>query len=142
MLGLRAPSGKTGSKSVFNLPIANSLGLDRQESISLLKVHALKNPVAYSTERSKLFKQIVTNMVEINHNVIWNLLSTGQDESGTQFIKFDGKDFNPNVPDQEIAEISNSFAQTILKMWEKVFDDILPPSFADQADKKMSTVVV
>ena len=143
MFGLRTSStSKIGQNSVFNLPIANSLGLDRTAAISDLKIYALKQPVKYSMERNALFKKIVTESVELNHAIVWNLLSTGQDPDGNQLIEFGGDNFQPCVPDAEIAQISNSFAQTILKMWEKVFDDILPASFADAADKKMSSVPV
>ena len=120
----------------------NTLGLNRQAFLQKLKVYALAHPVDYSNERQEIFTQVVTGMVEINHEVIWSLLSSGTSPDGKQIVEFGGQSYKPNLEDQTIAQISNSFAKTILAMWEKVFEEVLPDSFANAADRKMGAVNV
>ena len=132
-----ASAERTGPASAFKLPILNTLGLTHKRFQSLLQVHALSNPKTYTTTRLKIFDVIVSKMVKDMHEKLWCLLSTGKDEDGNEIIKFPGVDIGPSLPDTEIAQISNAFAQQIYTMMLKVYDDIVPEAITAASNAKL-----
>ena len=124
--------------SVFKLPIRNTLGLDALKSKSLLKSFALQNPVDYTKMRSKAYDTIVSGLVESNYEIIWNLLKNGQDEKGRTIISLDGTEWSPNLPDQEISKIAGGYAESILNLFDDIFEKILPSDYKSMADDKLT----
>lgn len=129
--------GRTGVASAFKLPILNTLGLTHKRFQSLLQVHALSNPKQYTTTRLKVFDIIVSKMVKDMHEKLWCLLSSGTDEDGNKIIDFPGVDIGPSLPDTQIAQISNAFAQNIYKMMSEVYDDIVPEAITAASNAKL-----
>lgn len=134
-----AKDDKSGLDSAFRLPILNTLGLANKKFRAQLQVYALSSPKAYTTRRLQIFDQIVSKMVKEMHDMLWNLLSIGTDIDGqTKIIDF-GTDvtLGPSLPDTEIAQISNAFAQQIYTMMTKVYDELIPESISAQSNSKL-----
>ena len=136
-----ADSKKSGMNSVMKLPISNALGLDAQRAQNILKIYCLNKPTEYSITRQKVFDCVVTDAVSSLHQTIWALLSSGVyvENDTEKHIDFEGSTWSPQLPDADIAEISNKFAKSQVEMWNQLFSDVLPDRFEQMAAKKMTT---
>ena len=131
---------KTGIDSAFYSNVRNTTGLLATQSKADLKHFALSNPADYTKFRSRVYMDVVGNMVERNYETIWALLSDGIYEKGDgQFVQLDinGTQFHPNLPDQEISRLANGFAEAILKAFDEVLSNVLPDNYRDLAEDKI-----
>ena len=143
-MGDQVRNPKTGSNSVFKLPISNSLGIEALEARNKLKNFALQYPAQYTQLRGDVYVGVVKNMVELNHEIIWNLLAKGmfRDKAGTDNpIEAPVLDkWSPNLPDQEIASISNGFAESIMIAFNEIMAKIMPDDYRGLAEDKMINI--
>ena len=128
-----------GSKSIFRLPISNTLGINALESRAKLKDFALQYPAQYSKLRNQVYLSVVKTMVEDAHKTLWDLLSSGilPDKSHIQVQR---ENWSPNLPDQEIGKLANGFAESIMTAFESIMSKVLPDDYKTLADEKMINI--
>jgi hypothetical protein len=131
-----------GEKSIFRLPISNTLGIEAIEARAKLKDFALQQPAEYSKMRNEVYIGVVKSMVENAHDTLWNLLATGAMPSGDK-IQVAGKEWSPNLPDQEIGRLANGFAESMMTAFEDIMNKVLPDDYkALSEDKQMNIAKV
>lgn len=132
-----------GVKSIFRLPISNSLGIEAMEARNKLKNFALQHPPDYTELRGKVYTDVVKAMVETNHDILWELLAAGQtrDKDGVKHqIKVNGVDWSPNLPDQEISRLSNGFSESIMNAFTEIMGQIMPDDYRELAEDKLMNI--
>ena len=137
---LRAERNGTGKQSAFHSNVKNTTGLLATQSKARLKHYALTNPAGYTAFRSKVYMDVVGQMVEQNYEVIWNLLSEGSYPGGRLEIDDGDGPYTPNLPDQEISRLANGFAEAILKAFDDVLSNVLPDNYRDLAEDKIHVI--
>ena len=134
----------TGDKSVFKLPISNSLGIEALEARNQLKNFALQYPAQYTELRGAVYVGVVKNMVELNHEIIWKLLANGKvsDKDGNEqpISATNLPNWSPKLPDQEIASISNGFAESIMIAFNEIMAKVMPDDYKGLAEDKMINI--
>jgi hypothetical protein len=131
-----------GEKSIFRLPISNTLGIEAIEARAKLKDFALQQPAEYSKMRNEVYIGVVKSMVENAHDTLWNLLATGAMPSGDK-IQVAGKEWSPNLPDQEIGRLANGYAESMMSAFEDIMNKVLPDDYkALSEDKQMNIAKV
>jgi hypothetical protein len=131
-----------GEKSIFRLPISNTLGIEAIEARAKLKDFALQQPAEYSKMRNEVYIGVVKSMVESAHDTLWNLLATGSMPSGDK-IQVAGKEWSPNLPDQEIGRLANGYAESMMSAFEDIMNKVLPDDYkALSEDKQMNIAKV
>lgn len=135
----RQPGNNT--KSVYQLPITNSLGLDAKKSRALLKTFALTKPAEYSQARMDVYDNVVKALVTDAHKVIWELLANGKFQGRFIFTGHnDLPNWSPNLPDSQIGTISNGFASSIMDNFEEILNIIMPDDYKSMAEAKMGNM--
>ena len=124
-----------GSKSIFRLPISNTLGISALESRAVLKDFALQKPAQYSKMRNEVYVSVVKKMVEDAHETLWELLSEGKMPNGRN-IRVDGRNWSPNLPDQQIGQLANGYAESMMKAFEDIMTKVLPDDYRQLAEDK------
>ena len=134
-------------KSVFDLPILNTLGLDNMSAKAELKAYALQNPVEYTKVRSEIYKKVVSNIVLTSYKSIWKLLkqglttnpADGQDEKLFPDTS-DLKDWTPQLQDAEVGRLATGYAESMLNLFEDIFEKILPSDYKQLAEDKLTSM--
>lgn len=124
-----------GKKSIFRLPISNTLGISALESRAVLKDFALQQPAQYSKMRNEVYVNVVKDMVEKAHQTLWELLAEGKMPSG-RHIQVNGRDWSPNMPDQQIGQLANGYAESMMKAFEDIMGKVLPDDYRQLAEDK------
>jgi hypothetical protein len=130
-------------KSVFDLPIKNTLGLDNMRRKAELKAFALQHPVEYTKARAEAFEDIVSQMVEDSYRIIWNLLKKGEiGNSGiTLFSKTKGLElWSPQLQDAEISKLATGYSESVLNLFDELFEKIVPSDYKQLAEDKLTTL--
>ena len=134
---------KVNKQSVFNLPIKNTLGLDNLKRKAELKAYALQHPVEYTKARAEAFEDIVSQMVEDSYRIIWNLLKKGEiGNSGiTLFSKTKGLElWSPQLQDAEISKLATGYSESVLNLFDELFEKIVPSDYKQLAEDKLTTL--
>lgn len=132
-------STNTGKKSVFRLPISNTLGINAMQSRAKLKNFALRKPAEYAETRNGIYIAVVQKMVEDAHETIWNLLADGSLPGGDK-IQIDGEDWSPKLPDAEVGRLANGYSESMMNAFEEIMTKILPDDYRQLADDKMLNI--
>lgn len=128
-------------KSVFKLPIKNTLGLDNLKSKAELKSYALAHPVEYTQMRTEAYTSVVENAVEGVYESLWKLLKEGKVGDRNVFDNSNDakmKTWSPQLQDAEVARLATGFAESIMNLYDEIFEKICPSDYKQLADDKIT----
>lgn len=131
----------TQSESVFKLPIKNTLGLDNLKAKAQLKSFALSKPVEYTQMRTDAYTKVVESTVEGVYESLWDLLKKGEIKGDKMFSGSGDavmRDWSPQLQDAEIAKLATGFAESIMNLYDDIFEKIVPSDYKELAEDKIT----
>ena len=125
--------------SKFYVNAKNSLGLDFQKTRAKMLALSLSSPENYFLLRQQVIESITEEAVSQIYDKFWQILGKGRLSNNTQ-IEYTDKNgashnFEPNLPEQEIAKFSMMCAKHIQDISESAVNMILPADYHELAVK-------
>ena len=104
----------------------------------------LEEPVKYTKARASAYERIVSRLVQENYDQIWNLLKQGKIDNLTDETIFDDepdlKDWTPGLQDAEIGKLATGYAESIMNLFDDLFEKIVPSDYKQLAEDKLTHI--
>jgi hypothetical protein len=147
----RAEINARYEKSVFRLPIENTLGITAIEARAQLKSFALQKPAEYTALRNEVYIETLKYMTKMIHKVIWDLLALGVKpgvgEQATRQINIPSSvpgegpiPWATGLPENEIGRVANGMAESMMESFKDIMERVLPDDYKRLADDKLMNI--